>query len=52
MVSTDRLSNAELAKAALKVLAVLALGILVQTCFGNDLRVDNVAPDFMLLLAV
>jgi len=37
---------------AIKVLAVLLLGIAVQTCFGNDLRVDEVAPDFMLLLAV
>ena len=39
-------------KAGLKVLVVLLLGILVQTSFGADLRVDDVAPDFMLLLAV
>ncbi|MGH9107182.1 MAG: rod shape-determining protein MreD [Acidimicrobiales bacterium] len=37
---------------AAKVLFVLALGILVQTCFGNDFRLHAVAPDFMLLLAV
>jgi rod shape-determining protein MreD len=52
LVATDRLTGAELARTAGKVLAVLLLGILVQTCFGNDLRVDDVAPDFMLLLAV
>jgi hypothetical protein len=52
LVATDRLTGAALARAAVKVCAVLLLGILVQTCFGNDLRVDDVAPDFMLLLAV
>jgi rod shape-determining protein MreD len=36
----------------LKVTVVLLLGILLQTSFGADLRVDNIAPDFMLLLAV
>jgi rod shape-determining protein MreD len=36
----------------LKVSVVLLLGILVQTTFGADLRVNNIAPDFMLLLAV
>lgn len=39
-------------RTALKVFALLAVGILVQTTFGNDLRVDEVAPDFMVLLAV
>jgi len=39
-------------RTALKVVFVLLLGILVQTTFGADLRVDNIAPDFMLLLAV
>jgi rod shape-determining protein MreD len=39
-------------KTALKVFALLALGILVQTTFGNDLRIHDVAPDFMMLLAV
>ena len=39
-------------KTGLKVLVVLLLGILVQTTFGADLRVNNVAPDLMLLLAV
>jgi rod shape-determining protein MreD len=38
-------------RTALKVLAVLALGIVVQTTFGSDLRVQDVAPDFMFLLA-
>lgn len=52
MVATDRLTGSLFAKMAGKVVAVLLLAILVQTCFGNDLRVDNVAPDFMLLLAV
>jgi rod shape-determining protein MreD len=35
-----------------KVALLLALGILLQTTFGNDLRVDDVAPDLMVLLAV
>jgi len=35
-----------------KVAVLLLIGILVQTTFGADLRVDNVAPDFMMLLAV
>jgi rod shape-determining protein MreD len=39
-------------KKALKTVALLILGILVQTTFGNDLRVHEVAPDPMLLLAV
>jgi rod shape-determining protein MreD len=39
-------------RTGLKVLVALLLGILVQTTFGADLRVDTVAPDFMLLLAV
>ena len=39
-------------KTGLKVLVVLLLGIIVQTSFGADLRVDGVAPDFMLLLAI
>jgi rod shape-determining protein MreD len=36
----------------LKVVLLLAVGILLQTTFGNDLRVDDFAPDLMLLLAV
>ena len=40
------------AKTALKVVAVLAVAIFLQTTFGADLRVHEVAPDFMLLLAV
>jgi rod shape-determining protein MreD len=40
------------ARNALKVLALLVVGILAQTTFANDLRVHNVAPDFMMLLAV
>ncbi len=31
---------------------MLLVGILAQTTFAADLRVNNVAPDFMLLLAV
>ncbi len=41
-----------LVRTGLKVSIVLLLGILVQTSFGADLRVNNIAPDFMLLLAV
>lgn len=41
-----------LVKTGLKVVVVLLLGILAQTTFAADLRVNNVAPDFMLLLAV
>ena len=40
------------ARTVLKVALLLAVGILVQTTFGNDLRVDDFAPDFMMLLAV
>jgi rod shape-determining protein MreD len=39
-------------KKVLKVLVLLLIGIFVQTTFGNDLRVEHIAPDFMLLLAV
>ncbi len=42
-------------RVTLKVLFVLLLGIFVQTTFGSDLtngRVNDVAPDFMLLLAI
>jgi len=39
-------------RTVVKVVALLAAGILLQTTFGNDLRVDEVAPDFMVLLAV
>jgi rod shape-determining protein MreD len=52
LVATDRLTGAALAKVVAKVVVILLVGILVQTCFGNDMRVDDVAPDFMLLLAV
>lgn len=41
-----------MAKTVAKVLAVLLVAIVVQTSFGNDLRVHDVAPDFMLLVAV
>jgi rod shape-determining protein MreD len=40
------------AAARLRIAAVLVLGIIVQTTLGADLRVDGVAPDLMLLLAV
>ena len=39
-------------RTVVKVVALVAVGILLQTTFGNDLRVDEVAPDFMVLLAV
>ena len=32
--------------------AVLLVGIFAQVTFGSDLRVDGIAPDFMMLLAV
>ena len=44
--------SAPWARASLKVALLLALGILLQTTFGEDLRVDNVAPDILVLLAV
>ena len=40
------------ARRLVKVAALLVLGIVVQTTFGTDLRVHEVAPDFMVLLAV
>jgi len=39
-------------RTALKVFTVLVIGIFVQTTFGNDLRVHDIAPDLMMLLAV
>jgi rod shape-determining protein MreD len=39
-------------KARLRVAALLVVGILLQTSIGDDLRVDRVAPDLMLLLAI
>ncbi len=44
--------NGRRGKTAAKVALLLVVGIFVQTTFGADLRVDNVAPDFMLLLSV
>ena len=40
------------ARTVLKVALLLAVGILLQTTFGDDLRVDDVAPDLLMLLAV
>lgn len=40
------------ARRAVDVCVVLLIGIIAQTTFANDLRVHEVAPDFMLLLAV
>jgi rod shape-determining protein MreD len=40
------------AKNALKVFGVLLLGALIQTTFAGDMRLHDVAPDFMILLAV
>lgn len=39
-------------RVAAKAAVVLLVGIFVQTAFGNDMRVDGIAPDFMMLLAV
>ena len=44
--------SGRLVKTGFKVVVVLLVGILAQTTFGADLRVNNIAPDFMLLLAV
>jgi rod shape-determining protein MreD len=44
--------SGRLVKSGVKVVVVLLVGILVQTTSGADLRVNNIAPDFMLLLAV
>jgi rod shape-determining protein MreD len=44
--------SGRLVKTGFKVVVVLLVGILVQTTFGADLRVNNIAPDLMLLLAV
>ncbi|MHB1929086.1 MAG: rod shape-determining protein MreD [Acidimicrobiales bacterium] len=38
--------------ARLRVAVALLVGIVVQTTFGADLRIDGVAPDFMLLIAI
>ena len=40
------------ARTVAKVLILLGVGILAQTTFGDGMRVDGVAPDFMMLLAV
>lgn len=44
--------SAPWARTVLKVALLLVLGILLQTTFGDDLRVDDVAPDLLVLLAV
>ena len=44
--------SAPWARTVFKVALLLALGILLQTTFGDDLRVDDVAPDLLVLLAV
>ena len=44
--------SAPWARTVLKVALLLAVGILLQTTFGDDLRVDDVAPDLLMLLAV
>jgi rod shape-determining protein MreD len=38
--------------AGLRVALLMIFAILVQTTFGDDLRVDRIAPDLMVLLAV
>jgi rod shape-determining protein MreD len=42
----------ERTKGRLKVIVLVLAGIVVQTSIGADLRVDGVAPDLMLLLAI
>lgn len=44
--------NGPWARVAFKVAGVLLLAIGAQTVFGADLRVNDVAPDFMVLVAV
>jgi rod shape-determining protein MreD len=39
-------------KGRLRLAALLFVGIILQTSIGADLRVDRVAPDIMLLLAI
>ena len=38
--------------AGIRVALLLGLALLVQTTFGDDLRVTGVAPDLMVLLAI
>lgn len=42
----------ERTRARIRVIALLLVGIVIQTTLGADLRVDGVAPDLMLLLAI
>jgi rod shape-determining protein MreD len=42
----------ERTKGRLRLAALLFVGIMLQTSIGSDLRVDRVAPDLMLLLAI
>jgi rod shape-determining protein MreD len=42
----------ERSKGHLRLAVLLLAGIVVQTSVGSDLRVDGVAPDLMLLLAI
>jgi rod shape-determining protein MreD len=39
-------------KARARIVALLVVGIVLQTSVGSDLRVEGVAPDLMLLLAI
>ena len=40
------------ARSRLKLAALLLVAIVIQTTFASDLRVDRVAPDLMILVAV
>jgi len=42
----------DFAKARIRIGLLLFVAILVQTALGSDLRVDQVAPDIMLLLVI
>jgi rod shape-determining protein MreD len=42
----------ERSKGRLRLIVLLLAGIVVQTTVGSDLRVDRVAPDLMLVLAI
>lgn len=38
--------------ARIRIAVLLAVGVIIQTTFGSDLRIGGVAPDFLLLLAI
>ena len=42
----------ERTRGQIRVVALVIVGFLIQTTLGSDLRVEHVAPDLMLLLAI